>query len=72
VNEHWYNIAYGMLAPVSGGAPFKLNPDLEAELRRVDEMCRAEGGGLESRQAIAIVILDWGRRNHGHHGIEYL
>jgi hypothetical protein len=72
VSEEWYNIAYRMLSHRSGGAPFKLDPDLESELRALDDLCCQDLGELRSRQAIAMAILGWSRRNHGRSGIEYL
>jgi hypothetical protein len=43
--------------------PHLIHIDLKKDIERVDKLTQRAGGTLRSRQAIAMIIADWIRRN---------
>ena len=40
-------------------AGFELKPSLAKRIHDVDVLCKAEGGGLRSRQVVAMIVCQW-------------
>lgn len=50
-------------ASMFGGDPGLLNADLELEIKLAALLVQNAGGELRSRQAIAVIIINWQKRN---------
>lgn len=64
-----YSIAKQMLDPDGNGEGKELHPDLKRRLDEANSLCQNAGGELVSRQAIAIIILDFEKANPAINGL---
>jgi len=60
-----HRTAARILAGIGTGDPELLHPGIVLGLNEIDDLCRADGGELHSRQVIATFIFAWRNANPG-------